>query len=233
MAKTCKMCHSVYDDDEVIFCKYCGTKVTAEPSPSTNSSTQVKDEGQIPPKKGSELQGKIVTGCYYYILISGIVVVLCIAIAAVGYTFSNNSPSNSANPQIIASPSPLNDPNAFRTALPTTPTPIPTPTLKKSPRFVKGDIVTWEPVTSETKSLYIVLSYSEPMDSYTVTFIHRNDDGSWGYWTVTSIDYYFPRENFENENGVELWVYGHINPDQVPCEEFKDPDAAKFFACPR
>lgn len=233
MAKVCKKCHNVYDDDEVIFCKYCGTKVVSDLSPSTNSLTQIKDEGQIPPKKGSDLQGKIVTGCFYYILISGIVVVLCIIIAAVGYTFSNNPQSNSVNPQIIATPTSLNDPNAFRTAIPTTPTPNPTPTLKKSPRFVKGDIVTWESVTSKTKSLYIVLSYSEPMDTYTVTFIRRNDDGSWGHWDYASIDYFFPREKFEKADGVDLWVYGHIDPDKVSCEELKDPDAAKFLPCAR
>lgn len=136
-----------------------------------------------------------------------------------------------------ASPATPTDPNAFRTAKPTTPTLPPTPTAKISPKFSKGDIVAYEPVTIETKSLYIILDYDSKNDGYDVTFIHRNDDGSWGHWTFTSTDHYFARDSFEKNYGKpDTWIYGHIDPDQVHCEAPKteqDPDFAKWFPCTR
>jgi len=147
---------------------------------------------------------------------------------------SSKSPSTSPVIQPARTSSTPNDPNAFRTAIPTTPTPLPTPTSKPVPKFGRGDIVAYKPVTQETESLYIVLDYDSKNDGYDVTFIHRNDDGSWGHWTFTSTDYYFEREKFEkNYKAPDTWIYGHIDPDTVSCEIPKDPDAAKFFKCAR
>jgi len=147
---------------------------------------------------------------------------------------SSKSPSTSSVIQPARTSSTPNDPNAFRTAIPTTPTPLPTPTSKPVPKFGRGDIVAYKPVTQETESLYIVLDYDSKNDGYDVTFIHRNDDGSWGHWTFTSTDYYFEREKFEkNYKAPDTWIYGHIDPDQVNCEQLKDPDAVKFFPCTR
>jgi hypothetical protein len=110
----------------------------------------------------------------------------------------------------------------FITAIPT---PIPTPTGEIAPKFSRGDIVTYEQVTQKTNKLYIVLDYETADDDYYTSFIYRNDDGSWGHWTLISPDLYFPREKFEKG----MWVYGHIDPDQVPCGEFNhDPDSVMF-----
>ena len=123
--------------------------------------------------------------------------------------------------QIITSQTP-NDPNAFRTAVPT---PIPTPTGKIPPKYSRGDILTYEPVTAKTTFLWIVLDYTSYDDNYHATHIYRNDDGSWGHWTLLSGDYYFPRQKFEEG----MWIYGHIDPDQVPCGPLgKDPDSVMF-----
>ena len=122
------------------------------------------------------------------------------------------------------------DPNAFRTAKPTTPTSPPTPTAKIPPKFTRGDILTFKPVTADDKILYIILNYDSIKDGYDVTYIHRNDDGSWGHWYYGSRDIYFSRTDMEAHG---IYVYGHIDPDQIHCEQLKGPDAAEFFPCTR
>ena len=147
---------------------------------------------------------------------------------------SSKAPSTSPVIQSATTYPTPNDPNAFRTAVPTTPTPVPTPTTKPVPKFSRGDIVTYEPVTAKTNLLYIILDYDSKNDGYDTTHIFRNDDGSWGHWNWLSNDYYFEREKFEkNYNAPDTWIYGHIDPDTVSCEIPKDPDAAKFFKCAR
>jgi len=192
-------------------------------------SAQPKDKGQIPQKRSAgELIAK---GINYYILICGVLIVGLFIIGSIlmyaGVIKTDPTPSYTI-------PITPKDPNAFRTAIPKTQTPLPTPTAKPIPHFSRGDIVAYEPVTSDTDNLYIILDYDSKNDGYDTTFIYRNDDGSWGHWTWQSNDYFFEREKFEKNYGKpDTWIYGHIDPDQVHCEQPKDPDAAKFFICTR
>jgi len=214
MAKICQACGISIVNGSGLFCDKCEAE-----NLDTKLGVVVASEN----KKESTLNSAIKWGA----ICCGGLILLCV-ISAFIFGMSGNVPSASSNP---------NDPNAFRTAMPTTPTPLPTPTVKQLPKFSRGDIVTYEPVTSKTDSLYIILNYDSKNDGYDTTFIHRNDDGSWGHWTFTSTDFYFEREKFEkNYNAPDTWIYGHVDPNQIHCEPPKpgqDPDFAKFFPCTR
>jgi hypothetical protein len=227
MAKFCQECGSKINDEKSVFCKNCEMKLNAElpKKPSINSFTQPKDEGQIPKNNST---GEIITkAIFYYVLIGGVAVVVCIIFAAIMSATGAWPNQLTTSPAMPITPT---DPNAFRTAVPTPPTPLPTPTTKIGPKFSRGDILTFKPVTKDDQILYIILNYDSVKDGYDATFIHRNDDGSWGHWYYRSVDMYFSRTDMEAHG---IYVYGHIDPDQVHCEELKDPDAAEFFPCAR
>jgi hypothetical protein len=220
MSRKCDNCGFQNFDDSSKYCSRCGSTL-AEPikKPSTNSFNQAIDFDQIPPKKESQLGQQIRKAIKYYLLICGFAILVIFIFI---FVMVSVYPPNYTPPPPTPTPTPTIDPNAFRTAIPT---PIPTPTAKIPPKFSRGDIVTFDPVTSKTTSLYIVLDYELAADDYHVTFIYRNDDGSWGHWTLLSGDYYFLRHKFEDG----MWVYGHIDPDKVPCGPLgKDPDSVMF-----
>ncbi len=209
MTRHCHKCGTQIIDTNSVFCKTCGAKLLENRSePLGSIPPAILQTGSNPPSKG-KINNKPLPPIFWIFLIGSAIICILILLSVSGGS------------QSTPTPAPIN-PNAFRTAGPTT---LPTPTIKSSPKFVRGDIVTDEQVTGSTDRLYTILSYDYSADEYHTTFIFRNNDGSWGHWTMLSWDLYFPRDKFEEG----MWVYGNINPTQVPCGELNnDPDSVKF-----
>ena len=214
----CPICHSTITDPESKYCPKCLTLID-----KNQDQNSVKKKFISQPKKFKIMH---VIGPILFLLII-FLIIWCLT-----FFVSPNDCNPIFNPFVCVkqqydnSHGVLINPNAFRTEVPT---PIPTPTVKPPPKFVRGDIVTDEQVTTDTKSLYMVLDYDSNSDWYHVSHIYRNDDGSWGHWTLLSKDFYFPRDSFEKGE----WVYGHIDPNQVQCGELNDdPDSVQFCSKP-
>ena len=100
MSRTCDKCGFQNLDDSSKYCSRCGSTL-AEPikKPSTNSLPQVNDEGQFP-KKNSGCQW-IAKGIFYYIVISGVIVVGLIIIVGIWSIVAPNEFSKTTSPTPI------------------------------------------------------------------------------------------------------------------------------------
>jgi hypothetical protein len=102
MSKKCNNCGFQGLNDNSKYCSRCGAILPEQPEkPSINSFVQAKDEGQIPVKKGSQIRGKIAKGCFYYIVFCGVLVSICLIIAATMFFFAHIGQNNSGNTQVM------------------------------------------------------------------------------------------------------------------------------------
>jgi hypothetical protein len=203
MLRKCSNCGLRTVDDHLKHCARCGTTFPG-----------LSDERQIPSENGSLGKETATKGIHVYRVFYGFAIVAFIILTfMISFDYYQVSPPKN---------SPATDRDGLRTAVPT---PLPTPTAKILPKFSRGDILTYEPVTAQTTFLWIVLDYDQASGDYHTSHIYRNDDGSWGHWTIFSGDYYLPVQ--KSEEG--MWIYGHLDPHLVTCGELNhDPNSVMF-----